>query len=77
MNGFKERNMKSKEIDKGWVIASMEWNIYTTLYIFKNKNRFNRKIYEAYGMVKADATWRKFKRQGYKCIKAKQTTEIE
>ena len=75
MNGLKERNMKSKEIDKGWVVASME-GAFILPYTF---SRTRADAIEKFMSLwdKSRCNWRKFKRQGYKCIRAKQTTEIE
>jgi hypothetical protein len=67
--------MKLKEINRGWVIASMNGK-FILPYTFERKRidsiekwikLWNNERY----------SWQKFKRKGYKCIRAKQTTEIE
>ena len=67
--------MKSKEIDKGWVIASMN-GTFILPYTFE-RTRTNSIAKWMNLWDKDICSWRKFKREGYKCIKAKQTTEIE
>ncbi len=67
--------MKSKEIDKGWVIASMNGTFILPFTFDRTRVNSIDKFMKLWD--KDGRSWRKFKRNGYKCIKAKQTTEIE
>lgn len=67
--------MKSKEIDKGWVVASMN-GTFILPYTFARTRIESIKKW-MYLWDKEYCNWRKFKREGYKCIRATQTTEID
>lgn len=75
MNGLNKRNMKSKEIDKGWVIASMNGAFILPYTFERTRTESIAKWMKLWDSERC--SWRKFKREGYKCIKAKQTIEIE
>ena len=67
--------MKSKEIDKGWLITSMNGTFILPFTFDRTRVNSIDKFMKLWD--KDRCSWRKFKRKGYKCIKAKQTTEIE
>jgi hypothetical protein len=60
--------------ETGWVVASMEG----TFIIEYSYARTRKESIEKWMSLwdKDKCSWRKFKRQGYKCVKAKRTTEI-
>lgn len=66
--------MKNKQIDKGWVVAS-ENGTFILTYTFQ---RTRKDAIEKWMSIwdKDRRSWRKFKREGYKCVKASQTTEL-
>ena len=67
--------MKQKEIEIGWVIASMDGTFIIPSTFARTRTDSITKWMKIWDESRTN--WRKLKRQGYKCVKAKQTTEIE
>ena len=67
--------MKNKEIDKGWVIASENGTFIIEYTFSRTRTEAIKKWMQLWD--ESSCNWSKFKREGYKCLKAKQTTEIE
>ena len=67
--------MKQKEINTGWVIASMDGKFIIESTFSRTRTDAIDKWMKIWDETRTN--WRKFKRQGYKCVKAKQTTEIQ
>lgn len=67
--------MKSKEIYKGWAVAS-DNSTFILSYTFERTRSESIKKWMSL-WDKERCNWRKFKREGYKCIRATQTTEID
>ena len=65
----------SRDIEQGWVVASME-GTFVLSFTFSRTRSDSIKSFIKLWDPKRD-NWRKFKRQGYKCVKATQTTEID
>ena len=68
-------DMKQKEINTGWVIASMDGKFIIESTFARTRTDAIDKWMKIWDETRTN--WRKFKRQGCKCVKAKQTTEIE
>lgn len=66
--------MKKQEVTTGWVIASMNGK-YIIESTFARTRSESIKKWMAYWDPKR-TNWRKQKREGYSCVKAKQTTEL-
>ena len=66
--------MKKSETDKGWVVASMNGTFIITYSFAKTRSESIKKWMSLWD--KDRCNWRKFKRQGYKCVRAEQRTDI-
>lgn len=64
-----------QDIETGWVVASNE-GTFILPYTFKRTRAASIKEFMSL-WDKSRCNWRKFKRQGYKCVKARQITELE
>lgn len=60
-----------KATDLGWVVISPEGKIFE--FTFKRTRSDSIKHWNS---LWSKPNWRKNKREGYSCVKAKQTTEI-
>lgn len=67
--------MKQKEIDKGWVVASENGTFILPYSFARTRAESISRWMDLWD--KDTCSWRKFKRKGYRCVEAKQTTEIE
>ena len=67
--------MKSQETDNGWVIASMNGTFILPYTFARTRTESINKWMDLWD--KSRCNLRKFKREGYKCLKAQQTTKIE
>lgn len=63
--------MKKSKTEVGWVIVSPDGNIYDFTFKRTRINSINR-----WNKVRENPNWRKDRRKGYRCVKAKQTTEL-
>ena len=61
--------------EKGWVIASMNGTFILPHTFERTRTESIAKWMKLWDENRC--SWQKFKKEGYKCIKAKQTTEIE
>lgn len=66
--------MKSKEINNGWVVASMDGTFILPYTYKRTRKESIEKFMSCWDSDRCN--WRKFKSQGYKCVKAKQTIEL-
>ncbi|MEL6835221.1 MAG: hypothetical protein AAFP77_19635 [Bacteroidota bacterium] len=65
----------TRDIETGWVVASNE-GTFILPYTFKRTRTASIKEFMSF-WDKSRCNWRKFKRQGYKCIKAQRTVEVK
>jgi len=66
--------MKLKETENGWVVADMN-GTFVLPYTYSRLRTDAIKIFKSTWDEKV-CNWEKFKRKGFKCVKAKRTTEI-
>lgn len=60
--------MKLEEIEKGWVVASMGGSFILS-YTFERTRSASIKKWMGFWDPKK-CSWRKFRREGYKCVRA-------